>query len=115
MMVQDLGEHPRPVLAAVAAAERVLSRREGAGIVLADPEDLGGSERSVVARARVARNPFSFPRTLVVKHYVAPPDPGRPDPFPLRGGQLPAVHRAGRGHPAQPGAHRARPAGPAAD
>jgi hypothetical protein len=69
------------VLAALAAAERLLTRRSGAGIVLADPEDLGGSERSVVARARVARNPFSLPRTLVVKHYLAPPDPGRPDPF----------------------------------
>ena len=80
-MVQDLGEHPGPVRAALAAAERVLSRREGAGIVLADPEDLGGSERSIVARARVARNPFSLPRTLVVKHYQADPSPDRPDPF----------------------------------
>jgi hypothetical protein len=80
-MVHDLGDSPRPVLAALAAAERVLSRREGAGIVLADPEDLGGSDRSVVARARVARNPFSLPRTLVVKHYLADPLPDRPDPF----------------------------------
>lgn len=80
-MVHDLGTPPGPVLAALAAAERVLSRRAGAGIVLADPEDLGGSDRSVVARARVARNPFSLPRTLVVKHYVAEPAPDRPDPF----------------------------------
>src|SRR4051794_38371443 len=80
-MVHDLGEHPGAVLAALAAAERVLSKRAGAGIVLADPEDLGGSDRSVVARARVARNPFSLPRTLVVKHYVAAPAPDRPDPF----------------------------------
>src|SRR5690242_8920668 len=80
-MVNDLGDPPRPVLAALAAAERVLSRRAGAGIVLADPEDLGASDRSVVARARVARNPFSLPRTLVVKHYVADPVPDRPDPF----------------------------------
>ena len=80
-MVHDLGDPPRPVLAALAAAERVLSRRAGAGIVLADPEDLGGSDRSVVARARVVRNPFSLPRTLVVKHYVADPAPDRPDPF----------------------------------
>ena len=80
-MVHDLGDPPRPVLAALAAAERVLSRRAGAGIVLADPEDLGGSDRSVVARARVARNPFSLPRTLVVKHYLADPAPDRPDPF----------------------------------
>ncbi len=80
-MVHDLGDPPRPVLAALAAAERVLSKRAGAGIVLADPEDLGGSDRSVVARARVVRNPFSLPRTLVVKHYVADPAPDRPDPF----------------------------------
>lgn len=80
-MVGDLGSFPRPVLAALAAAERLLTRRSGAGVVLADPEDLGGSDRSVVARARVARNPFSLPRTLVVKHYLAAPDPERPDPF----------------------------------
>jgi hypothetical protein len=80
-MADDLGRFPRPVLAALAAAERLLSRRAGAGVVLADPEDLGGSERSVVARARVARNPFSLPRTLVVKHYVGDPPEGRPDPF----------------------------------
>ena len=80
-MTRDLGNVPRPVLAALAAAERLLTRRSGAGIVLADPEDLGGSDRSVVARARVARNPFSLPRTLVVKHYLAPPAAGRPDPF----------------------------------
>jgi hypothetical protein len=80
-MGHDLGNFPRPVLAALTAAERLLTRRSGAGVVLADPEDLGGSERSVVARARVVRNPFSFPRTLVVKHYVTKPDPGRPDPF----------------------------------
>ncbi len=81
MMVLDLGSFPRPVLAALAAAERLLTRRAGATVVLADPEDLGGSDRSVVARARVARNPFSLPRTVVVKHYLDRPDPGRPDPF----------------------------------
>jgi hypothetical protein len=80
-MVHDLGAHPGPVRAALTAAEQVLSRREGAGIVLADPEDLGGSERSIVARARVVRNPFSLPRTLVVKRYLADPLPDRPDPF----------------------------------
>jgi hypothetical protein len=80
-MVRDLGGSPRPVLAALAAAEQLLSRRSGAGVVLADPEDLGGSDRSVVARARVAHNPFSLPRTLVVKHYLGDPDPDRPDPF----------------------------------
>ena len=29
----------------------------------------------------MARNPFSLPRTVVVKHYLAEPEPGRPDPF----------------------------------
>src|SRR5689334_16700620 len=80
-MAHDPGDLPRPVSVALEAAERVLSRRAGAGIVLADPEDLGGSDRSVVARARVARNPFSLPRTVVVKHYLADPAPDRPDPF----------------------------------
>ncbi|WP_181780901.1 hypothetical protein [Pseudonocardia pini] len=80
-MSRDLADFPRPVLTALAAAERLLTRRAGATVVLADPEDLGGSERSVVARARVARNPFSLPRTLVVKHYLGDPDPTRPDPF----------------------------------
>jgi hypothetical protein len=80
-MSRDLADFPRPVLTALAAAERLLTRRAGATVVLADPEDLGGSERSVVARARVARNPFSLPRTLVVKHYLGDPDPRRPDPF----------------------------------
>jgi len=80
-MVDDLGGFPRPVLTALAAAERLLTRRVGAGVVLADPEDLGGSERSVVARARVARNPFSLPRSLVVKHYLGEPPTARPDPF----------------------------------
>ena len=80
-MVDDLGTFPRPVLGALAAAERLLSRRAGATVVLADPEDLGGSDRSVVARARVVRNPFSLPRTLVVKHYPGAPERDRPDPF----------------------------------
>lgn len=81
VMVRELGSFPRPVLAALAAAERLLTRRAGATVVLADPEDLGGSDRSVVARARVARNPFSLPRTVVVKHYLHQPQAGRPDPF----------------------------------
>ncbi len=81
MVDDDLARFPRPVLGALAAAERLLSRRAGAAVVLADPEDLGGSRRSVVARARVARNPFSLPRSLVVKHYLEPTEPGRHDPF----------------------------------
>lgn len=80
-MAQDLGSFPRPVLTALSAAERLLTRRAGAKVVLADPEDLGGSGRSVVARARVARNPFSLPRSLVVKQYILDPPKDRPDPF----------------------------------
>lgn len=80
-MVRDLGSLPGPVTAALDAAERLLSRRSGASIGLADPEDLGGSDRSVVVRARVAHNPFSLPRTLVVKHYLGEPETDRPDPF----------------------------------
>ncbi|PSL53710.1 hypothetical protein B0I31_108157 [Saccharothrix carnea] len=57
---------------AVAAAESVLSGRFGAPVRLADPEDLGGAGRSVVARVRVAHTPFSLPRTLVVKRYPSP-------------------------------------------
>ncbi|MBY8850453.1 hypothetical protein [Saccharothrix longispora] len=57
---------------AVAAAESVLSGRFGAPVRLADPEDLGGAGRSVVARVRVAHTPFSLPRTLVLKRYPQP-------------------------------------------
>ncbi|SDC67048.1 hypothetical protein SAMN05216174_103359 [Actinokineospora iranica] len=61
------------VLATVVAAESVLSKRFGARISLAEPEDLGGSERSIVLRVKVAASPFSLPRTLAVKRYVQPP------------------------------------------
>ena len=68
------GEADPEVLATVVAAESVLSRRFGAKIQLAEPEDLGGSERSVVLRVRVAASPFSLPRHLVLKRYLDPPD-----------------------------------------
>jgi hypothetical protein len=68
------GEADPDVLATVVAAESVLSRRFGASITLSEPEDLGGSERSVVVRVRVATSPFSLPRTLVLKRYLEPPD-----------------------------------------
>ncbi|MGQ0837439.1 hypothetical protein [Actinokineospora sp.] len=58
------------ILATVVAAESVLSKRFGARIQLGDPEDLGGSERSIVLRVKVASSPFSLPRTLAVKRYV---------------------------------------------
>ncbi|MEV1290604.1 hypothetical protein [Pseudonocardia sp. NPDC049635] len=62
-------------VAAMAGAARLLSRRAGSEIELSDPEDLGGSGRSVVARARMAQNPFSDRRSVVIKQY-APPGPG---------------------------------------
>lgn len=68
------GEADPEVLATVVAAEAVLSRRFGARITLTEAEDLGGSERSCVVRARVAASPFSLPRTLVLKRYVQPLD-----------------------------------------
>lgn len=58
------------ILATVLAAESVLGRRFGSKIKLADPVDLGGSERSIVLRVRVAASPFALPRTLVLKRYV---------------------------------------------
>ncbi|NLV80421.1 MAG: kinase [Rhodococcus sp.] len=61
-----------PVSEVVEAAEKLLTRRTGAPVTLADPMDLGGSGRSVVLRVRVAANPFSLPRTLVLKK-VPPP------------------------------------------
>src|SRR5262245_26221586 len=67
------GEADPELLATVVAAESVLSRRFGAKIELSEPEDLGGSARSVVLRIRVANSPFSLPRTLVLKRYLEPP------------------------------------------
>ncbi|WP_240013166.1 hypothetical protein [Actinokineospora sp. PR83] len=64
----ELGE--AEVAATVLAAESVLGKRFGVRIRLADPEDLGGSSRSIVLRVKVASSPFSLPRTLVVKRYV---------------------------------------------
>lgn len=63
-----------PVSEVVQAAEQLLTRRTGAPVKLADPVDLGGSGRSVVLRVRVAANPFSLPRTLVLKQ--VPPSRG---------------------------------------
>lgn len=53
---------------AMHAAQRLLTARLGAQVQLADPENLGGSGRSTVLRVRVARTPFTLPRTVVVKH-----------------------------------------------
>jgi len=69
------------VVRALNLAEQLLTRRHGATVTLADPEDLGGSARSLVLRARVAANPFGLPRGLVIKHYQRNPTPGRADRF----------------------------------
>jgi tRNA A-37 threonylcarbamoyl transferase component Bud32 len=55
------------ITGAVQAAERILAARAGSRVSLADPEDLGGSGRTEVVRVRVAHNPFSGDRTLVIK------------------------------------------------
>ncbi|GAB2752995.1 hypothetical protein GCM10027174_30360 [Salinifilum aidingensis] len=65
----------------VGTAEAVLSKWTGAAVRLAEAEDLGGSDRSVVLRVRVVESPFDLPRTLVVKHYGACPEQARSDPF----------------------------------
>ncbi|GAA1903345.1 MAG: hypothetical protein INR72_07865 [Williamsia herbipolensis] len=52
---------------AVRTAERVLSSRAGVQVDLTDPVDLGGSGRTDVVRVRVAPNPVTMDRTLVVK------------------------------------------------
>ncbi|QRP43853.1 phosphotransferase [Amycolatopsis sp. FDAARGOS 1241] len=69
------------VAAAVAAGEAVLSRRFGSAITLVSPEDLAGSGPATVVRARVVSSSFALPRTLVIKHYPDPPEPGEADPF----------------------------------
>jgi hypothetical protein len=60
------------ILATVVAAESLLARRFGSRIALADPVDLGGSDRSIVLRVKVASSSFALPRTLVLKRYVLP-------------------------------------------
>lgn len=78
----ELDEEPgAEVAAAIEAAESVLTRRFGATVRLAQPENLGGSRRSVVLRLRVVETPFSIPSILVVKRYGPPPEPSQPDPF----------------------------------
>ncbi len=65
----------------MSAAQELLTRRLGAPIALADPVELGGSDRTVVLRVRVVGNPFSLPRTLIVKQVVRSyTDPARHEP-----------------------------------
>ncbi|WP_137724477.1 kinase [Prescottella subtropica] len=65
-----------PLSEVVAAAEKLLTRRTGATVRLVDPVDLGGSGRTIVLRVRVAENPFSLPRTLVLKQVLVDRTPG---------------------------------------
>ncbi|EGD56053.1 phosphotransferase [Gordonia neofelifaecis] len=51
------------------AAEGVLAKRAGTSVQLDGPEDLGGTGRSTVIRARVLDNPVSLDRTVVVKAF----------------------------------------------
>src|SRR3954468_5173674 len=69
------------IAAAVTAGESVLSRRFGSAITLVAPEDLAGSGPAPVVRAGVVSSSFALPRTLVIKHYPDPPEPGVPDSF----------------------------------
>ena len=126
----DSPGHPRPdhtIDRTVALAEDLLTRRSGARVRLADVEDLGGSARSRVVRVRVAENPFSLPRTLVVKHYLDVPDAvgaertDRVDPFPYEAAScqlFTAMPAQGPRDPdalrERPGAAPARPGGPRA-
>lgn len=63
------------ITSVVRAAEAVLSHRAGSSVTLADPEDLGGSGRTIVVRARVLANPLSMDRTLVIKALPDDEDP----------------------------------------
>jgi hypothetical protein len=74
-------QHDADIRATVVAAEAVLSRRLGSKVTLADPVDLGGSDRSIVLRARVASSHFALPRTVVLKRYVLPADDEPSDSF----------------------------------
>jgi len=59
-----------PVTEVVQAAQRLLARRTGAPVTLVDPIDLGGSDRTMVLRVRAEENPFSLPKTMVIKRML---------------------------------------------
>ncbi len=76
MTIAPRAEH-LSVASVVSAAERLLTRRTGAAVSLLDPQDLGGSERTIVLRVRMGDNPFSLPRTMVVKKVLDAPQLGQ--------------------------------------
>ncbi|WP_345000127.1 hypothetical protein [Tsukamurella soli] len=61
----------RVVDATLAAVAQLLERRTGMEVALVDPQDLGGSGRTLVMRVRVGHNNFTLPRTVVVKQLLA--------------------------------------------
>ncbi|WP_026303131.1 hypothetical protein [Jongsikchunia kroppenstedtii] len=61
----------------VHAAEALLTARAGAPVRLTDIEELGGSGRTTVVRARVSESGFSLPRSLVIKT-LGPDEPAEP-------------------------------------
>ncbi|MUM18463.1 kinase [Mycobacterium sp. CBMA271] len=56
-----------PVAQVMATAEELLTRRAGATVTLAEPEDLGGSGPAIVLRVRAVQNPFALPKSMVIK------------------------------------------------
>ena len=52
-----------PVAQVIATAEELLSKRAGATVTLAEPEDLGGSGPAIVLRVRAVQNPFALPKS----------------------------------------------------
>lgn len=63
------------IMSVVRAADALLSHRAGSAVVLDDPEDLGGCGRTTVVRVRVAANPLSLDRSLVIKALPEHEDP----------------------------------------
>ncbi|ADG78585.1 Aminoglycoside phosphotransferase domain-containing protein OS=Tsukamurella paurometabola (strain ATCC 8368 / DSM / CCUG 35730 / CIP 100753 / JCM 10117/ KCTC 9821 / NBRC 16120 / NCIMB 702349 / NCTC 13040) OX=521096 GN=Tpau_1973 PE=4 SV=1 [Tsukamurella paurometabola] len=58
--------------AALTAVETLLGRRVGTPVELGDPEDLGGSGRTLVMRVRVLHNNPLLPRSVVIKQLRLP-------------------------------------------
>ena len=63
-MTALLGERTADV---IGAAQQLLTGRMGVPVNLVDCVELGGSDRTIVLRARVAEHAYSLPRTVIVK------------------------------------------------
>lgn len=66
---------PDHLAAVCATAARVLEKRVGSAVTVVDPEDLGGSGRTDVVRARVV-DQSGLPRTVVIKQLRGSSDRG---------------------------------------